>query len=493
MDIPGIGTLLLLVISSIFIFSTWKRMCKKSNLPPGPTPLPLVGNFLQMRSGEMAESLFNLWKVYGSVYTLHFGPKPVVFLCGYETVKEALVDQAEEFSSRGSLPIVDNFVRGYGLGFANGERWKQMRAFTLKTLKNFGMGKKSMEEKIQEEATFLVEELQKSKELPMDPSKLLMKAACNILYSITFGNRLDYKDEALSKILNKLDESFQIFSSIWGQLKNILPSVMNYVPGPHQKIDALSAELVELFHERVKINQSTLDPSCPRDFVDCFLIKMQEEKQNPNTEFTMRNLLMTDHTLFFGGIETVSTTIRHGLLFLLKYPEIQAKLHKEIDQVIGQNQMPNMGHRNEMPYMNAVIHEILRFADVTPLGVPHCVTKDTKFRGYTIPKGTDIYPLLFSVHRDPSKFSTPYKFNPNHFLDEDGRFKNNKAMLTFSAGKRVCLGEPLARMELFLFFTTILQNFTLTSKTQFTESDITPRMTGVFKFPIYYELSFVTR
>ncbi|KAM4640985.1 cytochrome P450 2G1-like isoform 2-T2 [Discoglossus pictus] len=434
MDIPGIGTLLLLVISSIFIFSTWKRMCKKSNLPPGPTPLPLVGNFLQMRSGEMAESLFNLWKVYGSVYTLHFGPKPVVFLCGYETVKEALVDQAEEFSSRGSLPIVDNFVRGYGLGFANGERWKQMRAFTLKTLKNFGMGKKSMEEKIQEEATFLVEELQKSKELPMDPSKLLMKAACNILYSITFGNRLDYKDEALSKILNKLDESFQIFSSIWGQ-----------------------------------------------------------EKQNPSTEFTMRNLLMTDHTLFFGGIETVSTTIRHGLLFLLKYPEIQAKLHKEIDQVIGQNQMPNMGHRNEMPYMNAVIHEILRFADVTPLGVPHCVTKDTKFRGYTIPKGTDIYPLLFSVHRDPSQFSTPYKFNPNHFLDEDGRFKNNKAMLTFSAGKRVCPGEPLARMELFMFFTTILQNFTLTSKTQFTKSDITPKMTGVFKFPIYYELSFVTR
>ncbi|KAM4641699.1 cytochrome P450 2F2-like [Discoglossus pictus] len=318
-----------------------------------------------------------------------------------------------------------DYYQNQGLALANGERWKQMRSFTLKKLKNFGMGKKSMEEKIHEEAMFLVEELRKAKELPMDPSKLFMKSICNILYSIIFGNRLDYKDDALSKILNKLDKSFQIYSSIWGQLKNILPSVMKYVPGPHKKANGFAAELVKLFHEQVKINQP--------------------------------------------------------------------KLHKEIDQVIGQNQMPNMGHRNEMPYMNAVMHEIQRFAEVAPLGVPHCVTTETKSRRYTIPKGTDIYPLFFSVHRDPSQFSTPYKFNPNHFLDEDGKFKNKKAMITFSAGKRVCLGEPLARRELFLFFTTILQNFTLTSKTQFTESDITPRMTGVFKFPIYYELSFVPR
>ncbi|KAG8571331.1 hypothetical protein GDO81_011598 [Engystomops pustulosus] len=90
-------------------------------------------------------------------------------------------------------------------------------------------------------------------------------------------------------------------------------------------------------------------------------------------------------------------------------------------------------------------------------------------------------------------FATPDKFNPNHFLDSEGNFKRNEAFAPFSLGKRSCLGEGLARMELFLFLTSILQNFELTSETQFTDSDIYPRMTGFANVPISYQLSFVSR
>ncbi|CAI9599081.1 unnamed protein product [Staurois parvus] len=177
----------------------------------------------------------------------------------------------------------------------------------------------------------------------------------------------------------------------------------------------------------------------------------------------------------------------------MKYPEIQAKLHDEIDRVIGRERVPKFDDRFHMPFMQAVLSEVHRFGDVIPLNLPHMMTKDTEFRGYVIPKGTEIYPLLCTVHRDPTQFTMPYQFNPNHFLDESGMFRKNDAAMPFSAGKRICPGESLARMELFIFLTTILQKFMLTSQTEFTEPDIAPRMTGFLNAPLHYEVSFIPR
>ncbi|XP_073405318.1 cytochrome P450 2G1-like isoform X1 [Dendrobates tinctorius] len=490
MDITWMG---ILVLTCIIIYSTWDTFYRKRNLPPGPTPLPLVGTLLHMKRGEMVNSLMKLWSQYGSVYTLYFGSRPVVILCGYEVMKEALIDQGEVFGARGPLYILENFTRGYGISLSNGERWKVIRTFAVKTLKSFGFGKKSIESKIQTEAQCIVEEFRNSNGQPLDPEKKIMDAFSNVLCSVIFGDRFEYKDERFIKFLKIAEDTFQLISSTWGQLQSMLPTIMKYVPGPHQRMMAISEELEDFIHERVKSSIETLDPSTPRHYIDSFLIKMEEEKNNPNTEFNLKNLLMSTHNLFVAGIETVSTTLRYGLLILLKYPEIQAKIHKEIDQVIGQNRPPNFEDRLEMHYTQAVIQEIHRFSDVIPLNLPHLVTRDIQFRGYHIPKGTEIYPLLCTVHRDPKQFSSAWKFDPNRFLDESGKFKKNEAVMPFSVGKRICPGEVLARMELFIFLTTILQNFKLTSKTQFTDSDIAPKLAGFLNTPIHYELSFLPR
>ncbi|XP_072288077.1 cytochrome P450 2B11-like [Pyxicephalus adspersus] len=216
-------------------------------------------------------------------------------------------------------------------------------------------------------------------------------------------------------------------------------------------------------------------------------------RERGNSNFNTNNMIKAILTLFFGGTETVSSTLRHGFLLLMRYPEIQEKVIEEIDQVIGQNRIPKIEDRIKMPYTDAVIHEIQRFSDILPINVVHMVKKDVFFKGYTIPKGTDVYPLLCSVHHDPKKYSTPNSFNPNHFLDSNGCFKKSEAFMPFSAGKRVCIGEGLARMELFLFLTTILQNFKLTSKTKFVDEDIQPRMTGFANVPKVYEMSFILR
>uniref|UniRef100_A0A3Q0RLT8 Uncharacterized protein n=1 Tax=Amphilophus citrinellus TaxID=61819 RepID=A0A3Q0RLT8_AMPCI len=114
-----------------------------------------------------------------------------------------------------------------------------------------------------------------------------------------------------------------------------------------------------------------------------------------------------------------------------------------------------------MSYTDVVIHEIQRMADIVLFNVAHMATKDTRVDNYTIPKGTMLLATLHSVLHDESMWETPHSFNPQHFLDQDGKFRKREAFLPFSAGKRVCLGEQLARMELFLFFTSILQRFSL--------------------------------
>ncbi|XP_040179136.1 cytochrome P450 2G1-like [Rana temporaria] len=494
MEITALATLvLILLLSFMFIYSTWDKMYRNRNLPPGPTPLPVIGNLLHVKRGEMVKSLNQLKEKYGSIYTLYFGSRPAVILCSYQMVKEVLIDHADEFSNRGHMPTVDRFFNAHGPILSNGERWKQLRRFTLMTLRNFGMGKRSIEERIQEEAHFLIEELRNQKQSPINPTNRLVQSVSNVICSVVFGSRFEYEDMKFLRLLSMFNETFQLMGSTWGQLHDMIPEIMDYVPGPHQRINNLLQNLLDFVSERVKINQETLDPSDPRDYIDCFLIKMNQERQNPSSEFNIKSLLLTVLQLFFAGTETVSSTLRHGLLILVHYHEIQDKLHREIDEVIGVNRRPNIEDRSKMPYMDAVIHEIQRFSDVLPLNLPHASQQDTKINGYTIPKGTDIYPMLFCALRDPSHFKTPHSFNPGHFLDENGSFKKQDAFIPFSTGKRVCAGEGLAKMELFLFFTTILQNFKLTSKMKFTEADISPKMTGFSNIPIPYELSFVPR
>ncbi|EMP25283.1 Cytochrome P450 2G1 [Chelonia mydas] len=168
-------------------------------------------------------------------------------------------------------------------------------------------------------------------------------------------------------------------------------------------------------------------------------------------------------------------------------------MHEEIDRVIGQNRVPAIADRSQMPYTDAVIHAVQRVSDLIPMDLPHIVIRDTQFRGYTIPQGTEIYPILSTVLRDPSKFKNPESFNPGNFLEETGRFRKNDAFVPFSSGKRICLGEALARMELFLFFTTILQSFTLKPLVAPEDIDTKPLESGFAKIPPFYQLCVVPR
>ncbi|KPP58253.1 cytochrome P450-like, partial [Scleropages formosus] len=157
------------------------------------------------------------------------------------------------------------------------------------------------------------------------------------------------------------------------------------------------------------------------------------------------------------------------------------RVREELTRVTGSRQ-PRVEDRKNLPYTDAVIHEIQRMANILPMSVPHITSCDVMFQGFHIKKGTTVYPLLMSVLYDENEWETPYTFNPGHFLDKQGRFIKRDAFLPFSAGRRVCLGESLARMELFLFFTSLLQNFYFTLSSGLSEAEFDAIAANGFDF-----------
>ncbi|XP_069876564.1 cytochrome P450 2C19-like isoform X3 [Dipodomys merriami] len=477
----GPVVVLVLGLSCLLLFSIWRQNSGRKKLPPGPTPFPIIGNILQVDIKDITKSLTKFSKVYGPVFTLYLGMQPTVVLYGYEAVKEALIDHGEEFSGRGRLPWAEKANRGLGIVFSNGHRWREMRRFSLMTLRNFGMGKRSIEERVQEEARCLVEELRKTKGC----------APCNIICSIVFQNRFDYKDQEFLNLMEKLNENAELLSSPWIQIYNLFPDLIDYLPGSHKTLLKNFNDLHSYILKKINDHEESLDVNNPRDLIDCFLIKKKQENHKEPSEFTNEGLTILASDLFGGGTETTSTTLRYSLLLLMKHPHVTAKVKEEIDHVIGRHRSPCMQDRSQMPYTDAVLHEIQRYIDLIPMTFPHAVTRDIKFRDYIIPKGTFILTSLTSVLHDPKEFPNPDKFDPGHFLDESGNFKKSNYFMPFSAGKRICVGEGLARMELFLFLIIILQNFNLKPLVDPQDLDTTPVLNGLISVPPSYQLRFI--
>ncbi|XP_073504149.1 cytochrome P450 2K1-like isoform X2 [Phyllobates terribilis] len=394
-----------LVYFSIFIalFIYWINGIKKSTakMPPGPIPLPVIGNLHLVDLERPHESLMQLSEKYGEIFTLQFGPKKMVILSGYKIIKEALVTRAEDFGERAIAPIFEITTNGHGIIFSNGETWKSMRRFTLSTLRDFGMGKKSVEARIQDELMPLIESFKSHHGKPFNTHLLINSAVSNVICSIIFGKRFEYDDPTFAKLIKMLDENAKLVGT---------PKVL--------------------------------------------------ESTKAQTYFNEENLLNSVLDLFAAGTETTSTTIRWGILLMMKYPEIQKRVQEEIKKHIKPGQLPTVDDRRKMPYTDAVIHEIQRFGNIVPLNLSHSTPTDVYLRGYLIPKGIEVIPFLTSVLYDKTQWKTPNDFNPNHFLDENGKFVRHDAFMPFSAGRRACAGEALAKMELFLFFTGLLQAFT---------------------------------
>ncbi|XP_068136123.1 cytochrome P450 2K6-like [Hyperolius riggenbachi] len=484
------GLLFVVFLYVTKILKSWAAGSSCENFPPGPKGLPVIGNLHMINLRRPNQTLMKFAKQYGSVFSIRMGTVKIVVLSGYETVRSALIDHAEEFSERPYVPVFEDVFQGYGISFSHGENWRTMRRFTLTKLRDFGMGKRTIEDRIVEECGFFTKMLQSLKGEPVELTIKTNFAIGNIIMSIVFGQRFHYRDPLLIRVMELIDENMRLFGSPSAAMYNYFPA-LRYICGARRIVMRNMSHLHSFLRMKLMKHLQELDRDDQRGFIDAFLIKQEEERSDPNTYFHEKNLMSVVSTLLMAGTETTSSTIRWALIYMIQYPDIQRCVQEEIDRVIGSAQ-PRMEHRKDMPYTNAVVHEVQRRANILPMNLPRETTKDVIFQGYHIPKGTYVTVLLESVLYDKSQFEHPESFYPEHFLDSNGAFVKKAAFIPFSAGRRSCVGETLAKMELFLFFTSLMQKFTFHAAPGVTNLQVKPSI-GLAVAPVGHKICCMPR
>ncbi|KAL3884088.1 hypothetical protein ACJMK2_030310 [Sinanodonta woodiana] len=446
MDVTSI-----LVFCVVFLFCYY-ALRTPSNIPMGPVSVPLLGNIPQL-AGKIPLLLFRKWrKQYGDVFSVYMGSQLLVVLNGYKIIKEALVTRGNVFSDRPHNFILDKMKDGEGVIFTSGASWKKQRKLSLNCLQKLGFSRNSFEVCIADEAKILIKLIEQNTDAALKMKDILIMCVSNVICGIVFGRRFSHEDKQFLEVVANMSEDAKYIGHA-SILMNCFP-FLQYLPG-----DILGTKTIlehkkvfdKFFEDLYENHQSTLDVNCPRDFMDLYLIEMKKNSTLPNKEKKL--------TARPTGTETTSTTLLWAVLYLLHYPDVQEKCFDEIQTVLGLKRFPSLDDRSHLPYCEATILETLRIAAVVPLAVPHASTRDVYFKGFRIPKESSILINLDSIFHDSDIFRDPRVFSPERFLNSSGQVMKPNEFIPFSCGRRVCIGEKVAQMELFIFLTSMIQKF----------------------------------
>ncbi|XP_072040772.1 cytochrome P450 2J3-like [Amphiura filiformis] len=494
------------VLIGLFVFLTLSwilRSYRKRviNLPPGPIAWPLVGClpqllFMILKTRNIYNLFVYLCAKYGPVCNvpLPFGMN-VVLVSGYKGVNEVFTSL--KFDQRPPLAHVNNpidLLNGSGV-MSTGELWKEHRKFSLTVLRSFGVGKRSFADQIAKESEHLMDEISSVQGKPFDPTHLLSNAVSNIIVSVVCGKRFEYDDPEYRQLLHSFEDlldntAFYIFFVTAPRLLAYLTMIPFFPKGAMPSLLSIRRTV----HGIVNKHHETFDKENMRDYIDVYLNDMQVKKdQGTHTHFSDVELLAVVYDFFAAGSETTATTLRWALLYMLKYPDVQKRVHEEIDSVVGRDRLPKLSDKPDLPYTVAVIHEIQRFASIAFLPFPRYANEDVPdFQGFTIPKGSYVQPSLYTVSRDIAIWQDPDDFKPERFLNEKGQVIKIPENMVFGAGKRVCLGEQLARMELFIFYTHLMHRYTFKKPVGIESVNIKPKPTLLLT-PFLYDICAIDR
>ncbi|KAK7866993.1 hypothetical protein R5R35_006860 [Gryllus longicercus] len=421
---------------------------------------------------------------------LKLGENLVVVVSGMNLVQDVLTK--EEFEGR-----PDNFfIRLRSMGTrkgvtcTDGYLWHDQRAFVLRHLRNLGYGKQNMENILHDELIQLRKQLGTSNNQKIRIGPQFAKAVLNTMWTLVGGSRLSSSKFYLDKMLVLLEKRTRLFD-ISGGLLNHFPWLRFLVPSKtgYKLIMDINNDLKTLFQEVIAEHLSTYDSVETRDLIDAYLHQMKSTEKKNNIFYTDDQLIMVCLDLFIAGSQTTSNTLDFAILLMVLHQDIQRKVQKEIWSVIGTERLPSINDRYKMPYVDAVICEVLRLCQVTPVAGPRRALKDTELGGYYIPKNTSILINLHSVNNDKQHWSDPEAFRPDRFLNGDGTLRSDDHLIAFGLGRRRCLGETLARSCIFLFFTGILQHYHILPVND-ENPDITP-VPGMTMAPQPYHANFV--
>uniref|UniRef100_H2ZLZ4 Uncharacterized protein n=1 Tax=Ciona savignyi TaxID=51511 RepID=H2ZLZ4_CIOSA len=399
---------------------------------------------------------------FGPIMSVRFGSDDVVVLSTYDVIHEAFVKNMAAFQSRPHILLVNALTEGYGLAFPPySPEFGQVRQFSLSTLRGLGIGKRSIETRISEIAQDMVKELDTLDGKPTNVKMIVGTSVANVICSIVFGKSFEHNDPAFRKVVKANFNSWsdpkhsgnKSMMMLFPFLRHIQPfkESFKYSLDVHQ-------DIVDFNRKEIEEHIENLDENEPSDYIDAFLIEMK--KHSPDDPwFHEKQLLHSISDLFIAGTETTTTTLLWCMIAMLHYPDLQARIYNELMQEIGEQVLPSVDHRDKLPLFRAFIQEILRYKTTVILGIQHLTTKDVDIKGYRIPKDTKVTANIDACHSDPNVWKDPSKFDIHRHIDKDGKFILSRKVIPFGIGARSCLGEKLARIEIYLFLANIIKRF----------------------------------
>uniref|UniRef100_A0A8C9FB32 Steroid 21-hydroxylase n=1 Tax=Pavo cristatus TaxID=9049 RepID=A0A8C9FB32_PAVCR len=398
------------------------------------------------------QHLHILTRTYGDPLCLRLGGREVVVLSSAAAIREALARRWGDFVGRPHSYLASLVSRGgqdLALGDASPE-WRQQRGATRGAL---ARAVRHLEPLLELQGWALCQELSSYGAAPVDLFEAFAFHTCSTICRLAFGDLMPPEAEVRS-FTRCVVELLEVWGRASVRALDVLPP-LRVLPNPGLRELLRLVECRDTFVEtQIRWHQGCASP--PRDTVLGALLG--GDPTVPMGPLGGDRLHMALVDLFIGGTETTAAALLWAVAFLLHHPQVQDRVRAELRQVLGPTGTPKPGDMGRLPLLRATVTETLRLRPPAPLALPHCARRHSSIAGIPVPAGSIVIPNLFAAHHDPKIWDRPDEFLPERFLQPGAPWR---ALLPFGCGARSCVGEALARAELFVFLGHILQRFRL--------------------------------
>ena len=458
----GIAAIPLLILLS----DIWKWL----RMPPGPTPLPFVGNKLPTSKPWIQ---FQEWsKVYGPIFTIWVGRRPTLVISDSNIAVDLMEKRSNKYSSRPRFVVMgEMYAKSSVLVQPYGKEWSLRRKLLHRALTPAAL--RTYRARQEAESTRLAYMVMQN---PDTWERAFDRFTASVVFSISYGHRIDSLD---SPIIRQRLEFMHFMASLnvpGAYLAESFP-ILKHMPSflapwkrnilEHAKMEAdANMALVEEVKQDLKIGKGEGYKVAPSLTQTLLAVRDEEGIALPDKDFSF-----VPASLFGAGSDTTASTMCSAILALVTHPYALEAAHAELDSVIGSDRTPTFEDEAQLPYLRALAKEVLRWRPVAVLGgTPHASTEDDIYQGYRIPAGTTILGNSWAINLNEEYYPSPQTFNPVRFLDEKdprflSEFKGQKihpakaGHSSFGWGRRICPGADLAANSLFIALSKLIWSF----------------------------------
>ncbi|KAJ5882381.1 uncharacterized protein N7529_001053 [Penicillium soppii] len=435
-----LSLILICILSLLFVFLLFK-LDRKTHLPPGPKPLPLIGNIHQLPRSSFLALLQKWHRTYGPIVSIQIGTQVVVFLGSHHVAHEIIGKQGAWFSSRPKLPFMDRMMRGpLPISLPYGEEWKNYRRFqhsilNIQTIKSYRAAQDLESKQVLWE---------------MLASDDFEKALARYAYSL--GSTLNYGQRIADQDATEIKDAHELFHELIAELfsTNLLfdsiPSIgpyLNWMAGRKNAGGKVASGVHNLITEYIN---NAIANGAQQNWAQ----KMLHEASLHSRDHA--RVCVESFEMYIGASLTTQTSLWIFVLAALLHPDAVLVVQEELDSVIGQGRCPSFEDMPNLPHLNSFVKEVLRWRPILPTGIPYYSTKDSEYEGYRIPKGSIVVASQSAINMDEAMFDEPELFKGDRYMKNP----DLPEPASFGYGRRACPGQHLARESLFLVISRLL-------------------------------------